>query len=122
MVAVTSVEDLAAANVPVKLKPQPPGKWRWLGTKTLHFVPDGRFPMATDYSVEVPAGVKSALGASLGATKKWSFDTPPPQLKSGYPGSYGPQRRDVLMFAAFDQQIDPAVVLSHIRVRAAGAD
>jgi uncharacterized protein YfaS (alpha-2-macroglobulin family) len=122
MVAVTSVEDLAAANVPVRLKPQPAGKWRWIGTKTLLFVPDGRFPMATDYSVEVPAGVKSALGASLGTAKKWSFDTPPPQMKSSYPGSYGPQRRDVLMFAGFDQQIDPAAVLAHVRVRAAGAD
>ncbi|MGH9766994.1 MAG: hypothetical protein ACREAB_06105, partial [Blastocatellia bacterium] len=33
MVAVTSNEDLSAAQVPVKLSPQPQGKWRWLGTK-----------------------------------------------------------------------------------------
>src|SRR5262249_15940891 len=40
MVAVTSVEDLAARTVPVKLSPQPPGKWRWIGTKTLLFEPE----------------------------------------------------------------------------------
>src|SRR5262249_12841912 len=46
MVAVTSVEDLAARTVPVKLSPQPPGKWRWIGTKTVLFEPEHRFPMA----------------------------------------------------------------------------
>ncbi|HEV7376014.1 MAG TPA: Ig-like domain-containing protein, partial [Pyrinomonadaceae bacterium] len=55
MVAVTSNDDLAAQAVPVKLTPQPPGKWRWVGTKTLLFVPDGRFPMATQYTASVAA-------------------------------------------------------------------
>src|SRR5262249_28017537 len=44
MVAVTSNQDLAASEVPVKLTPQPPGKWRWVGTKTLLFEPQNRFP------------------------------------------------------------------------------
>src|SRR5205807_5194703 len=34
MVAVTSQEE-AAENVPVKLSPQTPGKWHWIGTRTL---------------------------------------------------------------------------------------
>ncbi|HEV2883966.1 MAG TPA: hypothetical protein VGW36_03855, partial [Pyrinomonadaceae bacterium] len=46
MIAISSQEE-ASANVPVKLTPQPPGKWRWVGTKTLLFEPAGRFPMAT---------------------------------------------------------------------------
>ncbi|HSP62228.1 MAG TPA: Ig-like domain-containing protein, partial [Pyrinomonadaceae bacterium] len=58
MVAITTQEE-AAENVPVKLSPQPPGKWHWIGTKTLLFDPDVRFPMATHYSVTVPAGTKS---------------------------------------------------------------
>src|SRR5262245_35024882 len=36
MVAVTSNEDLSAAQVPVKLSPQPAGKWRWLGRSEEH--------------------------------------------------------------------------------------
>ena len=55
MVAVTSHADLAAVARPVRLSPEPPGQWRWVGTKTLIFEPTGRFPMATDYRVEVPA-------------------------------------------------------------------
>jgi hypothetical protein len=36
MVAVTSQTE-AAQNLPVKLSPQPAGRWRWVGTKTLVF-------------------------------------------------------------------------------------
>jgi len=61
MIAVTSQEE-AAKYVPVKLAPEPPGKWRWIGTQTLLFEPDVRFPMATQYSVTVPTGTKSASG------------------------------------------------------------
>ncbi len=116
MVAVTSYTDLAAQDVPVRLTPQPPGKWRWVGTKTLLFVPDGRFPMATNYSVAVPAGTASATGGRLTSAKTWDFATPPPQVKKAYPGA-GPTTRDTLMFVEFDQRIDPASVLKTVTVR-----
>ena len=48
--------------LPAKLTPTIDGNWRWVGTKTLFFDPVGRAPMATDYTVEIPAGVKDALG------------------------------------------------------------
>src|SRR4029434_146164 len=62
MVAVTSHQDTIASGVPVKLTPQPSGRWRWVGAKTLLFETDGHFPMATEYTAEVPAGTKSATG------------------------------------------------------------
>src|SRR5215468_1765424 len=119
MVAVTSNEDLSAAQVPVKLSPQPAGKWRWLGTKTLLFEPAGRFPMATDYTVEIPAGTKSAVGGSLGAAKRWKFSTPPPQVKSSWPTG-GPHSRNPLFFIEFDQRIEPDSMLKKIRLSASG--
>ena len=54
-----------AQGVPVKLSPQPKGKWRWIGSKTILFDPEVRFPEATEYTVEIPAGTKSASGAVL---------------------------------------------------------
>ena len=116
MVAVTSVTD-AAANVPVKLTPQPPGKWRWLGTKTAIFEPEGRFPMATNYTVEIPAGTKSATGNTLGTAKRWTFATPPVQMKSSYPND-GPHGRNPVFFIEFDQRIDPAAMLKSVRLTA----
>src|ERR1044072_4361788 len=105
MIELSSQEE-AAANVPVKLNPQPPGKWRWLGTKTLMFRPDGRFPMATTYAVSVPAGTRAANGKTLATGKSWSFTTPSLSVKSSYPSKDSTQPRDALMFIEFDQRID----------------
>jgi alpha-2-macroglobulin len=121
MVAVTSNEDLAASQPPVKLSPQPKGRWRWVGAKTLLFEPDGRFPMATEYRVEIPAGTKSAIGGALGATKRWSFATPPLTLKSKFPTGAS-QPRDPILFVEFDQKIDQASLLKHIGLRAGGRE
>ncbi|PKO22061.1 MAG: hypothetical protein CVU38_11370 [Chloroflexi bacterium HGW-Chloroflexi-1] len=126
MVALTGLQDLAAGAVPVKLSPEPPGHWRWVGAKTLMFEPgslagagSGRFPMATDYTVEIPAGTTSATGGKLAQTFTWQFTTPALGLESAYPTG-GPYRRDPLLFAAFDQRIDPKALLKHVTVRAAG--
>ncbi|HQJ51548.1 MAG TPA: alpha-2-macroglobulin family protein [Anaerolineae bacterium] len=119
MVPLTSHAELAAKEVPVKLTPQPEGEWRWVGTKTLVFQPAFRFPMATRYTVEIPAGTTSANGGKLAEEVTFSFATPAPVLVSYFPND-SPQRRDVLLFASFDQRIDPAAVLKTIRVSAAG--
>src|SRR6185369_9412727 len=117
MVALTSQEE-AAANVPVQLSPEPPGKWRWLGPRTLTFEPTGRFPMSTRYSVTVPAGTKSVAGGTLANTRSWTFTTAAPTIVQSYPGKEQTQPRDTLMFIAFDQRIDPAAMLNSIQVRA----
>ena len=69
MVPLTTIEELSAADVPVQLTPSLPGVWRWLGTKTLSFDYQSdeidRFPMATEYTVEIPAGTESATEGIL---------------------------------------------------------
>ena len=124
MVALTGLADLAAQDVPVKLSPQPAGKWRWIGTKTLAFEPQAtdatgtaRFPMATKYIVEIPAGTTSAGGGKLAKTVTWTFTTPPPQIQASYPND-GPHPLELVMFVAFDQCIDPAAVLKRVEVKA----
>ncbi|HSK00475.1 MAG TPA: Ig-like domain-containing protein, partial [Kofleriaceae bacterium] len=119
MIAVTSQAD-AAASVPVKLTPQPPGKWRWIGTRTILFDPDGRFPQATTYQVEIPAGTKSAAGKTLAAATKFSFETPPPTVVASFPPEQPPQFLDPPIFVRFDQQIDPAAVLARLKLTAGG--
>ncbi|MEP6706803.1 MAG: alpha-2-macroglobulin family protein, partial [Pyrinomonadaceae bacterium] len=117
MVSITSQEE-AAETVPVKLSPQPPGKWRWVGTKTLLFEPDGRFPMATEYSVTVPGATRSVNGGALMQSRTWTFTTPAPTVKTTDPDDGYTRPRDQLMFIEFDQRIDPATVLRTIKVRA----
>lgn len=119
MVAVTSHADSVASGVPVKLSPQPRGKWRWIGTKTLMFDPEVRFPAATQYTVEIEAGTRSASGAILKKPVVFKFGTPAPKLSQMWPQD-GPHRRDPLLFAAFDQRIDADKVLATIQLKGNG--
>jgi hypothetical protein len=118
MVAVTSHADTVAKGVPVTISPMPKGKWRWVGAKTLLFEPDdNRFPAATEYTVEVPAGTTSATGVKLASAVSWRFRTPPPQVVSYWPPS-GVQRRDPVLFVQFDQDVSPEAVLPTITLDA----
>ncbi|MFT7623842.1 MAG: hypothetical protein ACI9WU_003027, partial [Myxococcota bacterium] len=108
MVPVTSHDEIAKLKIPVALDPEPKGQWRWVGTKTVLFVPEGRFPMATEYTASV---------AKTGT--QWTFTTPPPKVIRHWPSS-GPIRRDTIFFAEFDQQIDPKAVLKTTRLSGGG--
>ena len=118
MVSVTSQEQ-AAQVVPVRLTPEVKGKWRWLGTKTLLFDAEQRFPMATKFTATVPAGTKSATGAVLNKEVAWTFTTPAPKVLQSFPGNQV-TNRNPLMFVSFDQQINPEAVLPKINVSGGG--
>ena len=125
MIAAASPADLSRDEVPAKLTPAIPGRWRWLGTDTLLFEAGAgsarRLPMATAYYAWVAAGTVSASGAVLASDSAWRFETPAPTLRK-HPlyrrRSYG---RQPVLFAAFDQRIDPAVVVNHVRLLSEGA-
>lgn len=119
MIAVTSQEE-AARYAPVELSPPVEGRWRWLGTRTLMFDTDKRFPMATVFTVRIPAGTKSAVGPALQKDLSWTFSTPPPKIVQSFPGSGQTTTRDALMFIAFDQAINPEAVLRTISVTGRG--
>ena len=124
MIAAASHADLSPEQVPVKLVPAIPGRWRWLGTDTLLFEAgaDGnrRLPLATAYHARVAAGTVSVSGGVLAEEAVWMFDTPAPTLRK-HPlyrrRSYG---RQPVLFAAFDQRIDPTAVARHVRVLSEG--
>ena len=115
MVGITSLDELGKEGKPVKLTPEPPGKWRWLGTKTLMFQPEKRFPMATEYVVEVPAGTRSTSGGALAQMERWTFTTPPPVMKRHHPGGSS-EPREPIMFVEFDQAIEPKAMLSSVEL------
>jgi hypothetical protein len=118
MVAVTS-QEAAAQFTPVELTPNVEGRWRWLGTKTLMFDTDKRFPMATKFTARVPAGTKAINGQVLAKDASWTFTTPPPKVEQMFPQNQI-TRRDVLIFLSFDQQINPEAVLKTTSVTSGG--
>ncbi|MEO6335174.1 MAG: Ig-like domain-containing protein, partial [Pyrinomonadaceae bacterium] len=118
MVAVTSQEE-AAKYAPVEVSPQVEGRWRWLGTKTLMFDTDKRFPMATKFTARIPAGTKAVNGQTLSRDVVWTFTTPPPKVEKTIPTNQV-VKRDALIFVSFDQAVSPDAVLKTISVTAGG--
>lgn len=127
MVAVTSHQELAKLSPPVQLTPQPEGAWRWIGTRTVLFDPkpsenaDARFPMSTEYKVEVPSGTKSTSGKSLAKAQSWSFTTPTVTMVSSAPNG-GPHDLDPLLWVVFNQEIDRDAVLKTIKLEGGGSN
>lgn len=115
MVAVTSHAQ-TQKTIPLTLTPQPPGEWRWVGTRTLRFDPDPRFPMATHYEVQVDPEATSATGNALEAAKSWTFSTPAIQLVTSIPHSSAASDLDPVIGLRFDQAIDVQDMSDYVRL------
>ena len=92
---------------PAIMKPAVPGRWSWVGTNALTFVPEKRLPRATAYVVEVPAGTKALDGSTLAKAFEMRFSTVKPAVTSiePYDGSsdLGP---DAHFTMRFNQPVD----------------
>ncbi len=95
MVPIATVGQLAKSHVPATISPKLAGTWQWIGTSTLRFAADSdefdRLPMATEYTVTVPAGTRAAGGGTLAADATFTFSTPPPTVKHLEPTGPGMQ-------------------------------
>lgn len=126
MAPLALARELDPSEVPVRFTPEVKGSWRWLGTSTLLFEPrEGRrrvrFPRATRFEVEVPAGTRSSLGHAIEERIAWTFSTPPPRALVAWPRR-GQVSLDPLFFVVFNQPIDREAALSYVRLRAGEAD
>ena len=120
MVPLSTVSRVEAGEGPVRISPRIPGNWRWLDVRTLVFTPSGRVPFATEYTVSIPAGTRSAMGGTLAEAVSWTFRTRELSGIGGWP--YGERvRRDPVFLIHFDQQVNASALLPFIRVTAGGA-
>src|SRR5690606_7671707 len=134
MVPVSPLEQVDEQDVPVTITPEVPGRWRWIGTRTLRFEHDpdalgeevrvDRLPMATEYTVEIPAGTTSETGGELAEALPFGFRTPPVRAQWITPltdGTFDDGRflpLEPVFVATFDQVVDPEAVLDHLVLRA----
>ncbi|MCB0991760.1 MAG: hypothetical protein KDB16_12320, partial [Acidimicrobiales bacterium] len=124
MVPVATLDQLDDVEVPISIEPAIEGKWQWIGTNIARFdhtsdVVD-RLPMATSYTVTIPAGTTSQTGGALGETVSFGFQTPPARVVQLTPSDE--QLRTTPVFVAtFDQLVDPTAILAVTSVTAAGA-
>ncbi|HST62573.1 MAG TPA: MG2 domain-containing protein, partial [Longimicrobium sp.] len=117
MVPLSSVAVVESGAVPVRISPMPAGRWRWLDVRTLVFTPVGRMAAATEYTVTIPAGTRSATGRALGEAVSWTFSTPALSATGGLPHGTA-VRREPILLVQFDQRMDRAAVARRIRLHA----
>jgi uncharacterized protein YfaS (alpha-2-macroglobulin family) len=102
--------ELAGAPPPaLSIAPNIPGRWLWVGTHALHFVPETpRLPGATAYVVTAPGDLRALDGTALGAAFHFDFTTPRPKLVDSTPseGSRGLEPNTTFTLH-FNQPIDP---------------
>jgi alpha-2-macroglobulin len=128
MVPVGTVGQVSASDAPAVIEPELPGAWQWIGTRTARFdfqPPAGtptidRLPMASGFTVTVPAGTAAANGASLASAVSFEFATPAAQAMAIAPAvraQYGIDddgSRSLpttpIFIVTFDQAVDPQAV------------
>lgn len=125
MVPLTTLSQIDTIDVPVTMTPSLPGRWQWIGTRTLRFEHDpevfDRLPMATSYVVEVPAGTTSQSGGELAETVRFEFETPAPTMLLLTPQHQSLSVQPVFL-VTFDQRVDAAAALGAITLTAAGTE
>ncbi|MEZ4227395.1 MAG: MG2 domain-containing protein [Polyangiaceae bacterium] len=97
------------APPPIVLDPPLAGRWQWVGTHALLFVPAaGPLPGATHVTVTVPATVKALDGSQLARAHKFEFETPRPSLSRStpYDGQKGLEPKQKLDLR-FNHPVDP---------------
>ena len=112
MVPVGTLDQLDAADVPATITPDVPGRWQWIGTRTLRFDADvrssiDRLPMATEYTVDDPRRHEVGHAARRSPNDvTFNFTTPPvPCSRSSPTGDSLPL--DPVFVATFDQRSTP---------------
>ncbi|MYB28031.1 MAG: hypothetical protein F4X38_02720 [Acidimicrobiaceae bacterium] len=123
MVPLATIGQLDELDVPATITPSLPGRWQWIGTRTLRFEHDpevfDRLPMATSYVVEVPAGTTSQSGGELAEAVRFEFETPAPNMVWLVP-QYDSLDLQPVFLVAFDQRVQPAAALEAITFFAGG--
>lgn len=120
MIAIGALTSGVPASVPALLTPSVPGEWRWMDARTLLFEARPRFPMATEYTVRIPAGTRAVGAAALARDCTWTFRTSTPRLVDFRP-PYGPQGLTPVIYAEFDQRVDTPGLRPAIRLYDADA-
>ncbi len=112
MVAVAKVGPVTAP--PARLTPAVAGTWRWIDTRVLTFTAATALPGATSFTLAVPAGARALSGKVLTEEARAVFTTPPVRIRNVLPE--GRLRPDSPIVVVFDQDVDPSVMASLLRV------
>ncbi|MCX6715927.1 MAG: MG2 domain-containing protein, partial [Candidatus Taylorbacteria bacterium] len=88
MVPLGVLEQFTSEQIPVTITPKAPGKYKWISTNTLQFIPDGGLVSSANYKVKVNSGLRSLEGLDIKPAES-SFSTLHMRFWSEDPDSFG---------------------------------
>lgn len=118
MVPITLIGKLVEKG-PFVITPSVDGKYHWIGTKTVSFVPSVPFQFATKYNVSIKRDTVDVNGNGLLSPVAWDFETARALLVSSEPanGADGVTLdKNILLY--FNQPVEPSKLLRHLSVSA----
>ena len=121
MVPLASIDDLKLQRSPLAISPQPPGRFRWLGTQMIAFEPEGRMPFSTTYTATIAAGEKATGGAELAKPVTWKFSTPLLALESAQPSEYEQAELDTYVVVRFNQDVQEGALVAALKLAGGGS-
>ena len=119
MVPLTSLDQQATANIPVTITPKTAGKFKWISTRNLQFIPDTRLQRSSNYTVSVGNGFTSMDGLPLDATTT-RFTTRPLRYNADTIHHTGPTLYDEPVGIQFTQPVDINKTIGLISVKNTG--
>lgn len=103
---------------PMVIEPKIAGKYRWMGTVTLSFIPEKLLPYSTEFKVKIPAGTMSQNGTTLTSEYSWTFETPRPQVMWTSPGNKeGHADTNTAILIRFNQPVDAQVMAKYTSIK-----
>ncbi|HEY0139062.1 MAG TPA: Ig-like domain-containing protein, partial [Nannocystis sp.] len=117
MIPLASIDELKLERSPMSITPQPPGKFRWLGTQMIAFEAEGRVPFSTTYTATVEAGEASTIGNKLGKRVQWKFSTPVLALDSAMPSEWDTAELEPHIVLLFNQDIQRERLAAAVKLK-----
>lgn len=74
MVPLTTLGELEEKNVPVTITPKTEGRFKWITTRNLQFIPKDGLRSSSNYEVKIKGGMQSMDGLKIGGSQT-SFTT-----------------------------------------------
>ncbi|MDF1498431.1 MAG: Ig-like domain-containing protein [Patescibacteria group bacterium] len=65
MVPITTLDVLADFDIPIEIEPATEGKFKWVGTRTVQFVPEKRLIRSSNYTVRIKSDFVSMDGLKI---------------------------------------------------------
>jgi len=65
MVPLTTLDQLKSQNIPVQINPATDGKFKWISTNTLQFIPKDHLKRSANYTVSIKNGFVSMDGLAV---------------------------------------------------------